>query len=73
METYYKLTIDALCQALSDIMSAGEIDIPSINESILSLNKEIDRRIVNNEEIDTICQLRKTLEWVKYDLVGNNQ
>ena len=73
METYYKLTIDSLCQALSDIMSSGEIDIPTINESILTLSKEIDRRIVNNEEIDTICQLRKTLEWVKYDLVGNNR
>lgn len=69
MQTYNRLVIDILKDIFTKAYANIEINEGKIAEAILTLQKELDKRIIRKEDTSEIDQLIKDLQFIKYEIL----
>jgi len=64
----YRLVIDTLKECISDLLASGNIDQSRLSITLLELQKEQDRSIVNGKSNKELDDLIKDIKYVKYEL-----
>ena len=65
----YRLVIDTLKECISDLLASGSIDRSILSNTLLSLEKSLDKAITDNKPTGELNKLISDIKYIKYDLL----
>lgn len=69
MENYNRIVIDLYKSYFTDHIKGSKIDGTAIMEACKKLNSAIDKAKINNEPSEYLENLKKDVEYLKYELL----